>query len=92
MLTIIALAPLAMLIAISSWVWKDATRRDMNPRWGIAVGLLLIIFLPLYLAVRKPVKCGGCGRPIPSSDFLCEGCEQLTSNEEGAARAGRIFG
>lgn len=92
MLTIIALAPLALLIAISSWVWKDATRRDMNPRWGIAVGLLLIVFLPLYLAVRKPVKCGGCGKPVPSSAFLCEGCEQLKSNEEGAARAGRIFG
>jgi hypothetical protein len=83
---------LTLLVGISCWVWRDAIRRDMNPRWGIAVGLALIVFLPLYLLIRKPVKCGRCGKEIPASLAMCEECEQLSSNEESVGRSGRIFG
>ncbi len=34
---------------------KDANERGMNGTlWGIGVFALLIVFLPLYLLVRKP--------------------------------------
>ena len=81
----------AMLVAISGWVWQDARKRNMSPRWGIAVGLLLIVFLPLYFSVRKPVKCTVCGKGIAASLSLCGECEQLTARHSDI-RPDRIFG
>jgi len=91
MISLVLLLPVAGLLAVSAWVWRDATRRNMNPKWGIAVGLVLIVFLPLYLVVRKPVKCSECGKAIPASDSLCEECKQ-TRPKDDAGRAGYIFG
>ncbi len=36
---------------------------------AIGVGLLLILFLPLYLLVRKPVKCRTCGKVSESVEI-----------------------
>jgi hypothetical protein len=89
---IIVLVAFGLLIAVSRWVWVDAERRGMNPRWAIAVGLMLIVFLPVYLLIRKPVKCSGCGKAIESSSELCEECEELSASEPGQGRPGRILG
>jgi hypothetical protein len=83
---------LAILVGVSWWVWQDATKRNMSQRWAIAVGFLLIIFLPLYLLVRKPVKCTACGKNIPASLSLCGECEQLNTDKQSDGRPGRIFG
>jgi hypothetical protein len=88
---LVGLLALAVPIGVSYWTWQDAKKRNMNTRWAIGVGLLLIVFLPLYLLIRKPVKCSACGKEIPASLSLCEECEQL-SDEQSAGRAGRIFG
>ena len=46
---------IAGLIAI--WVGTDANKRGMNGiGWGIGVFLLCIVFLPIYLIVRKPIQ------------------------------------
>lgn len=45
---------IALVIAIV--VGQDAKKRGMNSwGWGIGVFLLLIVFLPIYLIVRKPL-------------------------------------
>jgi len=45
---------IALLIAI--WVANDANKRGMNGvLWAIGVFLVCIIFLPIYLIVRKPL-------------------------------------
>jgi len=45
---------IALLIAI--WVANDANKRGMNGvGWAIGVFLLCIVFLPIYLIVRKPI-------------------------------------
>ena len=45
---------IAALIAL--WVGSDANKRGMNGvAWGIGVFLLCIVFLPIYLIVRKPL-------------------------------------
>jgi hypothetical protein len=85
------LLSMVLLFSVSAWVWRDATRRNMNPRWAIAVGLMMIVFLPLYLVVRKPVKCSECSKVIPASLSMCDECEQLRNKDDGA-REGRIFG
>lgn len=42
--------------AVAIWVATDANKRGMNGiLWGIGVFLLCIVFLPIYLIVRKPV-------------------------------------
>jgi len=44
---------LAFIIAI--FIYKDAEARDMSGLgWAFGVFMLLIVFLPLYLIVRKP--------------------------------------
>jgi drug/metabolite transporter (DMT)-like permease len=48
---------LGVIIAagIGVWVATDANKRGMNGvLWGIGVFLLCIVFLPIYLIVRKP--------------------------------------
>ena len=43
-----------LLIAI--WVATDANKRGMNGvAWAIGVFFLCIVFLPIYLIVRKPL-------------------------------------
>lgn len=45
---------IVLLIAI--WVAMDANKRGMNGvLWAIGVFLLCIVFLPIYLIVRKPI-------------------------------------
>ena len=45
---------IAALIAV--WVASDANKRGMNGlAWAIGVFLLCIVFLPIYLIVRKPL-------------------------------------
>jgi hypothetical protein len=89
---------IGLLAGISFWVFRDAKRRHMSTWWAIGVGLVLIFFLPLYLVVRKPVKCTSCGTNIHASRSLCETCEERAADEECAAdidtgiRLGRIFG
>jgi len=42
--------------AVAIWVATDANKRGMNGiGWGIGVFLLCIVFLPIYLIVRKPL-------------------------------------
>jgi hypothetical protein len=88
---LVALAALALPIGASYWTWQDAKRRRMSTRWAIAVGLALIIFLPVYLLVRKPVRCDSCGKEIPADFALCQECDQVP-DQEGEGRPGRIFG
>jgi hypothetical protein len=48
-----------MIIAaiLAAFVAKDASKRGMNAAgWFFGVFLLLIIFLPLYFIVRKPLS------------------------------------
>jgi zinc-ribbon domain len=43
-------------LVIAIWVASDANKRGMNGiAWGIGVFLLCIVFLPIYLIVRKPL-------------------------------------
>ena len=89
---------IGLLVWISFWVFRDAKRRDMSTRWAIGVGLALILSLPLYLLIRKPVRCASCGSNIRASRSLCEVCEERAADEERAVdndtgiRPGRIFG
>jgi hypothetical protein len=48
--------------AIGFWVYKDAQERGMNGiLWGILTFLICVIFLPIYLLIRKPKTGGGGG-------------------------------
>ena len=41
--------------AIAFWVYTDAKKRPMNAvLWAVGTFLLCIVFLPLYLIMRKP--------------------------------------
>ena len=45
---------IALLVAFA--VANDADRRGMSSfGWGVGVFLCMIIFLPIYLIVRKPI-------------------------------------
>ncbi len=46
---------IALIVAIL--IGKDASKRGMNSiGWGIGVFALMIIFLPLYFILRKPIQ------------------------------------
>lgn len=65
------------LIALitASWVGWDAHRRGMNSvGWAIGTFLLLIVFLPLYLIVRKPVLGIPVLYPPPDTTRPCHAC------------------
>jgi hypothetical protein len=47
---------LVIAAAIAFWVYNDAKKRPMNAiLWAIGTFLVCIVFLPLYLILRKPV-------------------------------------
>ncbi len=62
---------LAIDAAIAFWVYTDAKKRPMNAiLWAIGTFLVCIVFLPLYLILRKPVGAapgtpGGQPQPLP---------------------------
>lgn len=46
---------LAITIALCIWVYNDAEERGMSGiGWALGVFFVCIIFLPLYLIMRKP--------------------------------------
>jgi hypothetical protein len=46
------------------WVYNDAKKRPMNPTvWAIGTFLICIVFLPLYLILRKPETGSIAGTP-----------------------------
>jgi hypothetical protein len=53
----IRLVSLIIALALAIWVAQDANKRGMSGiGWGIGTFFLCIIFLPLYLIMRKPVR------------------------------------
>jgi cbb3-type cytochrome oxidase subunit 3 len=78
--TILGLAMFGGLLAVAIWVWKDAAKRGMSPRWGIGVFWMLIVFLPLYFVFRKPLRSSECDEQAPDKA------------SDSDARQGRIFG
>ena len=94
-----------LAILIAAFVAKDASKRGMNAvGWFFAVLLGLIVFLPLYLLVRKPLipqyqpqfpqpqqspySTPVAGGPAPS---LCMHCGKYHVGQ-GRRRAGRSKG
>jgi hypothetical protein len=72
---------------IAVWVGSDANKRGMNGiAWGIGVFLLCIVFLPIYLIVRKPMLAQqpygyppvqpppGPYPPPPQAGHFCSNC------------------
>jgi zinc-ribbon domain len=53
--------------AAAGWfVYTDAKKRGMNAGgWAAGAFLLCIVFLPLYLIMRKPLLTGPVGVPVP---------------------------
>jgi drug/metabolite transporter (DMT)-like permease len=50
----------AIAAAVGFWVYTDAKKRGMNAvGWGIGAALVCIVFLPLYLIIRKPLLTAG---------------------------------
>ena len=68
--------------AIAFFVAKDANSRGMNGLlWGLGVFFLCIIFLPIYLFVRKPLMTpsappAGAAQfpPPPTGAAFCKNC------------------
>jgi len=83
-----------LLVAI--WVFYDAQKRGFtlwkSMLWAMGVFFLLIIFLPLYLIVRRKKErwrgteeslytsatkiCFYCGKPYPGEPERCPNCGQ----------------
>ena len=56
----IRLIGIVIAAAIAFWVGSDANKRGMNGiLWGIGTFLVCIVFLPLYLIMRKPLLVAG---------------------------------
>jgi len=61
-----ALLSLVVGVVAGAWVYSDAKKRGMNAvGWGAGAFLLCIVFLPLYLIMRKPLLTGPVGIPVP---------------------------
>jgi hypothetical protein len=57
---------LLIAAAIAFWVYTDAKKRPMNAvGWAIGTFLLCIVFLPLYLILRKPPLTAGLPPGVP---------------------------
>lgn len=59
---------------------KDANKRGMNDAaWGCFVALLIIVGLPLYLVVRKPIQeqpSTPTSVAIPAEHKVCSFCAE----------------
>jgi len=64
-------------------IGKDANARGMNGvGWGIGVFAVLIVFLPLYLIVRKPIVSQlpqGAPPPLPQLKSVAGYCNKCGS-------------
>ena len=69
---------------VSAWVYSDAkSRGSRSPAlWAFWVLLIMIIFLPLYLAMRpvkiatskQPILCPHCGKYYEPPVKFCPNC------------------
>lgn len=92
-ITLLAFAfAFAFVAVVTIAVGIDASHRGMHAgAWAAGVFLLLIVFLPLYLIVRKPRVpasrvCPACGEDVRRGLTVCEACGH---DFAAAARAGR---
>ena len=81
-----------IVFILALFVAQDANKRGMNGvLWGLGTFLLCIIFLPLYLIVRKPVLIppppgypgAGYPPPPPAAGRMCPACGKV---HEGTAQ------
>jgi hypothetical protein len=99
---IFQLVGMGLAAIIGGWVASDATRRGLKTSsafgWGVGVFFALILFLPLYLYMRKregwgikdqpgaspaTKECPYCGYQNVSSANYCAKCDrQLKSSNE----------
>jgi hypothetical protein len=80
-----ALVPLIILVllyiaVVAPVVFRDASRRDLDPwLWtSVATFLPYLLGVILYLVRRSDVgrRCPGCGRPVASDWQVCPACRQ----------------
>jgi RNA polymerase subunit RPABC4/transcription elongation factor Spt4 len=78
---IVILAVIAFTAAISIFIYKDASRRNMDPWMWMTVVLFVpnLIGLIIYLIVRKEnsgnrKKCINCGKPVNFDYNICPYC------------------
>jgi zinc ribbon protein len=65
---LLIILPWLAVLGIAILVGRDANRRGMNGvAWGIGVALLCIVFLPIYLIVRKPLGAPSASLPVQVS-------------------------
>ena len=63
---LVAVVLLVLPIICAIYVATDANKRGMNGvAWAIGVFFLCIVFLPIYLIVRKPLLAQPYGYPPP---------------------------
>lgn len=91
----VMLIGLAIAATAGVLVAKDATARGMSPAWGLGVFLLCLVFLPLYLLLRKPLVRDTPATPVhsprPSSSQVVMRPEQTVPAGETCANCGRQF-
>ena len=67
---VVSCVSLVIALVIAVVVARDANRRGMNGLlWGIGVFLICIVFLPLYLILRKPLLAPGGGAVAPRPGY-----------------------
>ena len=83
--------------AIAVWVRMDARKRGLSAGaatgWGIGVFLLLIVFLPLYLWMRRDfssAKSGATKSAAPIAGVPCRYCGyENTGDPDYCGKCGR---
>lgn len=77
------LVGLAIAAVIGAIVAQDANKRGMNGAgWGFCTFLMCIVFLPLYLIMRKPIAASVAPpvfAPVPAGPTLCASCGKYYS-------------